>query len=93
MSVNGLHQFKALLKANHELSRIQAETDPLLEGAAVSDRVCKSAGGGPALQWLYHQSAIISLENPRPGMVSETAAPHKTLLLRVAHRRHEYGLD
>lgn len=26
------------------------------------------------LEWVFHQSAIISLEKPRPGMVSETAA-------------------
>ena len=25
------------------------------------------------LEWIFHQSAIISLENPRPGMVRETA--------------------
>jgi len=25
------------------------------------------------LEWVFHQSAIISLENPQPGMVRETA--------------------
>jgi 4-hydroxy-3-polyprenylbenzoate decarboxylase len=26
------------------------------------------------LEWIFHQSAIISLENPKPGMVREIAA-------------------
>lgn len=94
MSLNGLHQFITLLEANRELSRIQLETDPLLEIAAFTDRVCKSTGAGPTLQRIYQQSAIISLEKPRPGMVSETAALlWNTPLFSSTRRWHEYGLD
>lgn len=44
-----LQQFVALLDAQLELSRITVPTDPLLEIAAITDRVCKSPGGGKAL--------------------------------------------
>jgi 4-hydroxy-3-polyprenylbenzoate decarboxylase len=49
MSLNDLHQFIALLESCDELARIRAETDPLLEIAAITDRVCKNPGGGRAL--------------------------------------------
>lgn len=49
MSLNDLHQFLALLEANRELNRIRVEADPILEIAAVTDRVCKSPSGGKAL--------------------------------------------
>lgn len=49
MSLNDLHQFIAILEANHELSRITAEVDPVMEIAAITDRVCKQPDGGTAL--------------------------------------------
>ena len=49
MSLNDLHQFIATLATNHELSRIAVEVDPLLEIAAITDRVCKQPNGGTAL--------------------------------------------
>jgi len=55
MSANDLHQFIAILEADHELSRITAEVDPLLEIAAITDRVCKQQDGGRAL--LFEQPA------------------------------------
>lgn len=49
MPPSDLHNFIALLEARGELSRIAVEVDPLLEIAAVTDRVCKSLHGGRAL--------------------------------------------
>ena len=45
MPPNSLHQFIALLESRKELVRIQAEADPLLEIAAITDRVSKGPGG------------------------------------------------
>lgn len=44
-----LRQLLARLEAAGELRRIAAGVDPRLEIAAVTDRVCKGPGGGPAL--------------------------------------------
>ena len=44
-----LQHFIALLESEGELARIAVETDPVLEIAAITDRVCKSTGGGKAL--------------------------------------------
>lgn len=55
MSLNDLHQFIAILEANDELIRIAAETDPVLEIAAITDRICKQKNSGKAL--LFDQPA------------------------------------
>jgi 4-hydroxy-3-polyprenylbenzoate decarboxylase len=47
--IHNLHQFIFLLETQGELSRIRVETDPLLEIAAITDRVCKQPDGGRAL--------------------------------------------
>jgi 4-hydroxy-3-polyprenylbenzoate decarboxylase len=47
-----LHHFIALLETEGELTRIAVAADPLLEIAAITDRVCKSPGNGPAL--IFH---------------------------------------
>lgn len=44
-----LRRFIELLEERGELVRIGAEVDPVLEIAAITDRVCKSPGGGRAL--------------------------------------------
>lgn len=44
-----LQHFIATLERRNELAVIDAEADPLLEIAAITDRVCKSATNGPAL--------------------------------------------
>jgi len=44
-----LRDFAKLLTAQDELRRVRAEVDPDLEIAAITDRVCKQPGGGPAL--------------------------------------------
>lgn len=49
MSMKDLHDFIAHLESGDELVRIRVETDPLLEIAAITDRVCKRAYGGRAL--------------------------------------------
>lgn len=49
MPLSDLHQYIDLLESHGELARITVEADPMLEIACVSDRVCKSPGGGRAL--------------------------------------------
>ena len=49
MSLSDLHQFITLLESNAELSRIHVATDPHLEIAAITNRVCKQPAGGRAL--------------------------------------------
>ncbi|NTW98610.1 MAG: UbiD family decarboxylase [Geobacteraceae bacterium] len=49
MSSSGLRQFISQLDANGELSRITTPVDPILEIAAITDRVCKRPDGGRAL--------------------------------------------
>lgn len=44
-----LRKLLARLEADGDLCRVPVEVDPELEIAAVTDRVCKSAGGGRAL--------------------------------------------
>ncbi len=49
MASTNLRQFISLLEANGELSRISTLVDPILEIAAITDRVCKQPNGGAAL--------------------------------------------
>ncbi len=49
MSHRDLRQFLSLLQSSGQFDRITVETDPLLEIAAITDRVCKQPGGGMAL--------------------------------------------
>ncbi len=49
MGFDTLHDFLAELERLGELHRVQAQVDPLLEVAAVTGRVSKLPGGGPAL--------------------------------------------
>jgi 4-hydroxy-3-polyprenylbenzoate decarboxylase len=49
MSGHDLQQFITALETRGELARISVTTDPVLEIAAITDRVCKEPGGGRAL--------------------------------------------
>lgn len=49
MASSHLIQFISQLETSGDLSRISAPVDPVLEIAAVTDRVCKGPGGGAAL--------------------------------------------
>uniref|UniRef100_A0A831U1Q6 UbiD family decarboxylase n=1 Tax=Geobacter metallireducens TaxID=28232 RepID=A0A831U1Q6_GEOME len=49
MGFDTLHDFLAELERFGELHRVRAQVDPLLEAAAITDRVSKLPGGGPAL--------------------------------------------
>lgn len=49
MAESPLRQFIAALEASAELTRVSAPVDPVLEIAAITDRVCKMPGGGSAL--------------------------------------------
>ena len=61
MSVNDLHQFITLLDTRDELVRIQAETDTILEIAAITDAVCKQPDGGRALLFEHPRGSRFSL--------------------------------
>ena len=54
MAYRDLRDFLARLDELGELHRVAVEVDPHLEIAAVTDRACKLAGGGPALlfEWV-----------------------------------------
>jgi len=47
--IHNLSQFLALLEERDELGRIRVEANPILEIAAITDRVCKQPDGGRAL--------------------------------------------
>jgi 4-hydroxy-3-polyprenylbenzoate decarboxylase len=49
MPINDLRVYISLLERHNELTRITVQVDPLLEIAAVTNRVCKEPGGGRAL--------------------------------------------
>src|SRR4030065_983099 len=49
MAYRDLREFIALLEEKGLLKRIKAEVNPILEIAEITDRICKSPGGGKAL--------------------------------------------
>jgi 4-hydroxy-3-polyprenylbenzoate decarboxylase len=49
LAYTDLREWIAALDRSKELRRIRTEADPILEIAEITDRVSKSAGGGPAL--------------------------------------------
>jgi 4-hydroxy-3-polyprenylbenzoate decarboxylase len=49
MAYRDLREFIGLLESKGLLKRIRVEVDPILEIAEITDRVCKSPGGGHAL--------------------------------------------
>ena len=49
MSLNNLHSFITLLESDGSLSRVSVAVDPVLEIAAITNRVCKQPSGGSAL--------------------------------------------
>ncbi len=62
-NVTDLRDFVALLEERDELRRIVVEVDPLEEIAAITDRVCKGAGGRRALlfeQVRGHQVPVLT---------------------------------
>lgn len=73
MSFSELHQFIALLEARDELTRITVETDPILEIAAITDRVCKQPGGGRALLFENPRGARFHVATNLFGSLGRTA--------------------
>src|ERR1039457_2823157 len=49
MSINNLQSYISLLEQHNEITRITVPVDPLLEIAAITNRVCKQPDGGRAL--------------------------------------------
>jgi 4-hydroxy-3-polyprenylbenzoate decarboxylase len=50
-SIKDLRGFLDLLQESGELATVTAEVDPVLEIAAITDRICKRPGGGKALRF------------------------------------------
>ena len=58
-----LSDFLSELDDDGELVRISAEVDPVLEIAAITDRVCRQSGDGPALFFDHvkgHQLPVVT---------------------------------
>ena len=49
MAYKDLRHYLSILEQRGELHRIKVEVDPILEISAITDRMCKSPGGGKAL--------------------------------------------
>ncbi|MCL4456920.1 MAG: UbiD family decarboxylase, partial [Nitrospirae bacterium] len=49
MAYKDLREFISVLEKKGLLHRIKAEVDPILEISEITDRICKSPGGGKAL--------------------------------------------
>ena len=73
MSLPDLHQFIATLEVHNELSRITVVTDPILEIAAITNRVCKGPGGGRVLLFENPLGARFPVATNLFGSLSRTA--------------------
>ena len=66
---NDLNEFIAALDKARELARVTDSVNPDLESAAVTDRVSKAPGGGPALLFgrppAFDLPAAVHLFGPR----------------------------
>lgn len=73
MSVQDLQQLISLLESRDELTRITVATDPILEIAAITDRVCKRPGGGRALLFENPRGSRFPVATNLFGSLSRTA--------------------
>jgi 4-hydroxy-3-polyprenylbenzoate decarboxylase len=72
MSIHDLQHFIALIASRNDLTRISVETDPILEIAAVTNRVCKQPGGGRALLFENPRGARFPVATNLFGSISRT---------------------
>jgi 4-hydroxy-3-polyprenylbenzoate decarboxylase len=72
MPVNDLYTFISLLESNEKLSRISAITDPHLEIAAITNRVCKQPDGGRALLFEQPKGSIFPVTTNLFGSIHRT---------------------
>jgi 4-hydroxy-3-polyprenylbenzoate decarboxylase len=72
MSLRDLQQFISLLDNRDELSRITVETNPVLEIAAITNRVCKQPDGGRALLFMNPGGAHFPVATNLFGSCSRT---------------------
>ena len=73
MSLRDLQQFIDLLQSRDELTRITVETNPILEIAAITNRVCKQPGGGRALLFENPRGSRFPVATNLFGSISRTA--------------------
>jgi 4-hydroxy-3-polyprenylbenzoate decarboxylase len=74
MPLSDLHTFINSLESKNELTRITVQVDPLLEIAAVTNRVCKQTDGGRAL--LFERPAASAF----PVATNLFGSPRRTCL-------------
>ena len=72
MAPDDLQYFIALLDQHNQLARINVPVDPLLEIAAITDRVCKETGGGPALLFSHPTGSSIPVATNLFGSLRRT---------------------
>ena len=72
MSVSDLQTFISLLESTSELSRISVISDPLLEIAAITNRICKQPDGGRALLFEHPKGSSFSLASNLFGSLRRT---------------------
>jgi 4-hydroxy-3-polyprenylbenzoate decarboxylase len=73
MPIHDLHEFISRLESTGELSRISVSVDPILEIAAITDRVCKQRGGGLALLFEHLKESHIPLATNLFGSLHRTS--------------------
>jgi len=61
MGPNDLNSFISMLENSGDLSRVKCQVDPVLEIAAIVNRVCKSGAGGKALLFENVQGSGLSI--------------------------------
>lgn len=74
MSPDDLQYFIALLDQHNQLARINVPADPLLEIAAITDRVCKEPDGGQALLFTLPVGSTIPLATNLFGSLRRTCS-------------------
>lgn len=72
MPLSDLQQFITILESNGELSRINVATDPRLEIAAITNRVCKQPDGGRALLFARPKGSAFAVATNLFGSVRRT---------------------
>jgi 4-hydroxy-3-polyprenylbenzoate decarboxylase len=72
MLINNLQTYISLLEQHNELTCISVPTNPLLEIAAITNRVCKQQDGGRALLFEHPKGSILPVATNLFGSIHRT---------------------
>jgi len=75
MPIENLQNYLSLLEQHDQLARIKAPADPILEIAAITDRVCKQPGGGRALLFEHPSGSSFAVATNLFGWLAEAGLP------------------